>query len=81
MNMIIMNIINMKSFLETVNACTGSVYMVSQDGKKTDINKKYGIQKILLSEHEKNKRYTTICLDIPVPRDYIDVVNYYSGDC
>mgnify|MGYP003277668604 CR=1 FL=1 len=79
--MIILNIMNMKEFLKTVNECTGAVNMVSQEGVKTDINKKYGIQKLLLAEHEKNKKCTTLCLDIPVPRDYINVVNYYAGDC
>ena len=34
--MVKLNILNMKKFLGTVNACTGKVYMLCPNGKKTE---------------------------------------------
>ena len=36
--MIKLNILNMENFLDTVNACTGKVYMLCPNGKKQNIN-------------------------------------------
>lgn len=33
-----LNILNMKNFLDTVNACIGKVYMLCPNGKKQNIN-------------------------------------------
>ena len=45
--MIKLNILNMENFLDTVNACTGKVYMLCPNGKN----------KILMGK----KRYRTVC--------------------
>ena len=36
--MVKLNILNMKNFLGTVNACIGKVYMLCPNGKKQNIN-------------------------------------------
>ena len=39
-----LNILNMKNFLDTVNACIGKVYMLCPNGKKQNINGEEKIQ-------------------------------------
>ena len=42
--MIKVRILNLKSFLETVNRCQGRVMMLSSDGGKTNITRQYEVQ-------------------------------------
>ena len=79
--MIKFNILNMKNFLQTVNACCGAVNLLYPDGKKEDINKHYGIQNQLLQKYRENKNCLLLSLDIPTPKDYMSIVSYYAGDC
>ena len=43
-----LNILNMKNFLGTVNACIGKVYMLCPNGKKQNINGEEKMQDSLL---------------------------------
>lgn len=79
--MIRLNILNMKNFLETVNACTGKVYMLRPDGKKMQIVKDKWIQNDLWEQYRQNKNCLRLALEIPEPRDYMSIVSYYAGDC
>ncbi len=79
--MIRLNILNMKEFLQTVNACSGCVNVMSSDGRKEDINKQYAIQKELLEKYNENKNSLHLSLDIPNSTDYMNIVSYYIGDC
>ncbi|MCC8027880.1 MAG: ribonuclease HII [Clostridium sp.] len=79
--MIKLNILNMKNFLQTVNGCSGSVTMLYPDGKRKNINKQYGIQSQILRDYKNNKNCLGLTLDIPNPRDYLDIIFYYIGDC
>ena len=79
--MIKLNILNMKNFLQTVNACSGAVNMLYPDGRKEDNNKHYGIQNQLLQKYRENKNCLLLSLDIPTPKDYMSIVSYYAGDC
>lgn len=79
--MIKLNILDMKNFLGTVNACIGKVNMLCPDGKKIDINGKEEIQDGLLWQYRQNKNSLRLVLEIPNPRDYMSIVSYYAGDC
>lgn len=76
-----LNIINMESFLQTVNQCEGAVYLVSQDGQKRDINESYGIQAELLEKFAKNHRFLPITVEVPDSKDYMNIVCHYVVAC
>ena len=79
--MIKLNILNINSFLDTVNSCSGRVNILYPDGRKININKQYGIQNQLLKQYWNNKKSLLLSLDIPTPEDYMSIVSYYAGDC
>lgn len=79
--MVKLNILNLKRFLETVNACTGSVNMLCQDGKKVNINRAERVQEGLRQQYGQNGNSLKITLEIPNPKDYMSIVSYYAGDC
>ncbi len=79
--MVKLNIYNMKSFLETVNKCSGLVHLILPDGQKVNMNKEYEFQKELLQKHKENKGYTQFSLDIPDSKDYIHIVCCAVVDC
>lgn len=79
--MIKLNILNIKKFLETVNACTGKVNMLFPDGKKVNINGEEKVQESLCRQYRQNKNCLRLALEIPNPQDYISIVSYYAGDC
>lgn len=79
--MIKLNILNMKDFLETVNTCKGAVNMLCHDGKWLNISRQYTIQNDLLKQYKANKNGLRLTIDIPTPKDYMNIVCYYAGDC
>lgn len=79
--MIKLNILNMKGFLQMVNACGGVVNLLQPDGSKENINKQYGIQNELLQRYRENKNFLRLSLDIPTTKDYFSIVSYYTGNC
>ncbi len=79
--MLKLKIMNMKKFLDTVNACQGEVRMIFPEGGKTNIKGQYRIQGSLTEQYRKNKKCLPISLEIPVPEDYMNIVSYYAGDC
>lgn len=79
--MIKLNILNMEGFLETVNECSGVVNLLYPDGRRKNINKQYEIQDELLKEYRKNKNRLQLSLDVQDPKDYINIVSYYAGEC
>lgn len=79
--MIKFNIFNMKNFLKTVNGCQGEVYLLSPDGKKTNINGQPKIQRELWEQYRQNKNCLKLVLKIPNPKDYMSIVSYYIEDC
>lgn len=79
--MIKVNILDLKNFLETVNRCRGRVMVIGSDGRKTDITRKYGIQREMEKRYRENGRSLRLSLTFEEPKDYLDVVSYYAGDC
>lgn len=76
-----LNILNLKKFLTTVNACTGKVNMLCPDGKKVNINENEKMQDSLWRQYRQNKNCLRLALEIPNPTDYMSIVSYYAGDC
>ena len=60
--MLKLNILNMKNFLNTVNACTGKVNMLCPDGRKRNINGEEKIQDGLWRQYFQNKNCLLIGL-------------------
>lgn len=79
--MIKLNILNMKKFLQTVNDCSGMVNLLDADGRKEDINKNFLVQRKMLNRHMENGKYSPLVLEIAKPKDYMNIVFYYIGDC
>lgn len=79
--MIELRILDMKEFLKTVNCCIGPVNVVGSDGRKENINKEYGIQARIQEKYQRNRNILRLCLEVPTPKDYFSIVNYYAGDC
>ena len=75
-----LNILDMKDFLDTVNACTGKVNMFCPDGRKRNINGEEKIQGDLWRRYFQNKNCLRLVLEIPDPTDYMNIVSYYAGD-
>ena len=76
-----LNILDMKNFLDTVNACIGKVYMLCPNGKKQNIKGEEKIQDSLWQQYFQNKNCLCLILEIPNPTDYMNIVSYYAGDC
>lgn len=79
--MIKLRILNMKRFLETVNTCDDPVNRKKPDGGKENINRRGECQRQLMEEYQRNGNCLVLWLEIPNPRDYFKIVNYYMGDC
>lgn len=79
--MIKLNILDMKNFLNTVNACKGEVNMLCSGSKKVNINGEETVQTGLWEQYRQNKNCLRLVLEIPNPQDYMSIVSYYAGDC
>ena len=79
--MLKLNILNMINFLKTVNECSGPVVLVSQDGRREDMNKQESLQERLLKNYKDNRRSLKMWIDVAEPSDYLKIVCYYAGDC
>ena len=75
-----LSIFNLKGFFQTVDRCTGAVYLVCPDGSKKDINKQFDLKQSLQRQFFENKRYLRLCLDVPGVSDYLSVVCFSLGD-
>ena len=76
-----LRILDTKDFFKTVNGCTGPVNVVGSDGRKENINKEYGVQARIQEEYQRNRKILRLSLEVPTPKDYFSIVNYYAGDC
>lgn len=79
--MVKLNILNLKNFFNAVNACTGKVNMLCPDGKKVNINGNEKVQDSLWWQYRQNKNCLRLALELPNPKDYMNIVLYYAGDC
>ena len=76
-----LNILNMGAFLRVVDACRGPVYRLLPDGTRTDICRRYEVQRELMQAYRQNGNALLLALSVPVPADYHAIVSYYAGDC
>ncbi|MBS6646199.1 MAG: ribonuclease HII [Clostridiaceae bacterium] len=79
--MIKLNILNMKKFLQTVNDCSSPVNLIDADGRRENINKNFLFQREMMNQHIKNGKYSRLVLEIAKPKDYMNIIFYYIGDC
>lgn len=79
--MIRVNILNLNSFLKTVNQCRGRVMMLSKEGEAKNITRQYSVQQEMKAQYQKNGRYLPLSLTFDDPADYMAIVSYYAGDC
>ena len=77
--MLELKILNMKSFLKTVDACGGAVLIRHADGRREDVRKRT-VQDGLVDEYRRQKNQLTISLEFPEPKDYMRLVSYYAED-
>lgn len=78
--MVRMNILNIEGFLQAVNECRGPVRLVEGEAG-ADICRSAGWQQTLRRRHRDNGGRLPLCLELPVPQDYMRLVCYYAGDC
>lgn len=71
----------MKKFLETVNACTGEIFMLCPEAGKVNILRAEQIQSRLWQQYFQNRKCLKLVLEISNPKDYMRIVSYYAGDC
>lgn len=76
--MIKVTIFNISEFLQTVNDCSGAIYLLQPDGRTEDI-KQYWAQSRLFSRFREQNGYLKLTLDIPCPKDYFKIVNQTIG--
>ena len=67
--MLKLNILNMINFLKTVNECSGPVVLVSQDGRREDMNKQESLQERLLKNYKDNRRSLKMWIDVAEPAE------------
>lgn len=79
--MLKLNILNMREFLRTVNACKGRVWLLRPDGGRVDLRGQYTAQLELRERFRENRNFLPVVLTVPDPGDYMRVVSYYIGDC
>ncbi len=79
--MVKLNILNMKNFLDTVDACREEVCVFCEDGTKRNIRRDREAQNRLWEQYRRNRNCLGIRLEISNPKDYMSIVSYYAGDC
>ena len=57
------------------------VYRLLPDGTKTDICRRYEVQRELVQAYRQNGNALLLALSVPAPSDYNAIVSYYAGDC
>lgn len=75
------NILDMKSFLQAVNACKGKVYLAEKNGRMQRIDHAPEAQQELTAHFEKAGKYLPVTLRAADPGDSIRLACYYAGDC
>lgn len=76
-----LNILNMKNFLKTVNACSGEVFLFRSEGGKVNMTRDEKVQNSLWKQYLQNGKCLPLILEIPNPKDYLSIISYYAGDC
>lgn len=79
--MLKLNILNMKQFLETVNRCTGGVFVLGPDGSWVQIDHRYAFQQELQAMHTVSGGCLPLTLRLKNPADHMRIVAFYAGDC
>lgn len=74
------SVFQIDAFLQTVNECTGAVYLFLPGGYKENIRHDYYTQEALRQRHKENHSFLRLSLDIPCPNDYQKIVFFSLSD-
>lgn len=81
MMVVSMTVFHLTPFLQAVNDCTGSVWLLDEQGERTDLHRNTALQQTLCGRHAANGNYSKFALNIPQPRDYLSLVQFYTSNC
>ena len=76
-----MTVFHLEPFLQAVNDCTGSVWLLGNQPAKADLHGSPALQQTLRGRHSANGNYSKLALDIQQPRDYLSLVQFYTSNC
>lgn len=76
-----MTVFHLTPFLQAVDQCTGSVWLLDGQGARTDLHGNRALQQTLRGRHAANGNYSKLALDIPQPPDYLSLVQFYTSNC
>ncbi len=76
-----MTVFHLTPFLQAVNDCTGSVWLLGNQPAKADLHGNPALQQTLRGRHSANGNYSKLALDISQPRDYLSLVQFYASNC
>lgn len=74
-------ILDIKSFLQTVDACKGKVELLAENGAVQRIDHAPAVQAELTRRFLMAGKYLPLTLRASDPRDCIRLACYYAGDC
>ena len=81
MMVVSMTVFHLTPFLQAVNDCTGSVWLLGAQPAKVDLHRNPALQQTLCGRHAANGNYSKFALNIPQPRDYLSLVQFYASNC
>lgn len=81
MMVVSMTVFHLTPFLQAVNDCTGSIWLLGAQPAKADLHRNAALQQTLCGRHAANGNYSKLALDIPQPRDYLSLVQFYASNC
>lgn len=76
-----MTVFHLTPFLQAVNDCTGSIWLLGAQPSKADLHRNTALQQTLCGRHAANGNYSKLELEIPQPRDYLSLVQFYTSNC
>lgn len=76
-----MTVFHLEPFLQAVNDCTGSVWLLGNQPAKADLHGNPALQQTLRGRHAANGNYSKLALDVQQPRDYLSLVQFYASNC
>lgn len=76
-----MTVFHLTPFLQAVDQCTGSIWLLDGQGARVDLHRNPALQQTLHGRHAANGNYSKLALEIAQPRDYLSLVQFYAGNC
>ena len=74
-----LHILNLKSFLQMLQTCTGPVELTLPDGREQTYRDTPAVQETLRHSFAASKKDLPLAVAVHTPRDYFSVVSYAAG--